>query len=561
MTDNNGKKTFWSTVCDNLKPILGLITALIMLYAAWVGLHDVGLHDDEPTPSPTPTPTTEFLTEPIEPIPVLTPTTPTSPPYVAPSPLSLTVQGTVTDENNMPVGGLKVSIDDLSDITGDDGIYIIRDVPVGVSIILVERMNEVVYRSACEIERSDGIKVVDISIPAEEPTTGEICLFSDGTSAVGADAHIDGEYQGRMFQSGINALFLITDIPPETYQIKVTKSGYQDFIGSVTVIAGQRTEIDFYFEPSPLAQLSTSPDPPSFDLGSMSAGETASRVFSISNAGGGTLEWGVRDDQPWMTVNPNSGTDSGTVTLNINTAGLSPGRYMGTITVTSNGGTRTGTISLTVPKPSPTDDISNFQASSVSDKKTLITVDYSYNTDHGDNVFLGAYALRDGKKTIWFGYGPARASRGSGSATISLTFGYNNPPTSVTTDQVMVNMYVGGGSAFYSETFDYTKTWSLGLAAPKQLSPADGQVFSHYPRTTTLEWSAVPDATSYMVEIEFCSPAGCDDWSVEYDPVTVTTTSYTFNFVGAQPGRWRVWAVSNGQESPKSDWWGFRYTR
>jgi len=207
MRENGDKKSFWATLPGILAQIAGLITALTVLY--------VTLHNGVP-----------------------------------PSPLSVTVQGTVTDENNMPVGGLKVRIDDLNDITGDDGIYIIQDVPVGVSIILVERMNEVVYRSACEIERSDGIKVVDISIPAEEPTTGEICLFSDGTSAVGADAHIDGEYRGRMFQSGINALFLITDIPPETYQIKVTKSGHQDFIGSVTVIAGQRTEIDFYLEPS-----------------------------------------------------------------------------------------------------------------------------------------------------------------------------------------------------------------------------------------------------------------------------------------------------------------------
>ncbi len=151
-----------------------------------------------------------------------------------------------------------------------------------------------------------------------------------------------------MLQNGSNALFLITDIPPETYQIKVTKSGYQDFIGSVTVIAGQRTEIDCYLEPLSLTQLSISPDPPSFDLGSMSAGETASRIFSISNAGSGTLEWSVSDDQPWITVNPTSGTDSGTVTLNINTAGLSPGSYSGITTISSNGGTETISISLKI---------------------------------------------------------------------------------------------------------------------------------------------------------------------------------------------------------------------
>jgi hypothetical protein len=41
----------------------------------------------------------------------------------------------------------------------------------------------------------------------------------------------------------------------------------------------------------------------------------------------------------------------------------------------------------------------------------------------------------------------------------------------------------------------------------------------------------------------------------------ITGTSYNFNFVGKQPGRWRVWAVSaTGEGGPKSGWWTFEYT-
>jgi hypothetical protein len=37
---------------------------------------------------------------------------------------------------------------------------------------------------------------------------------------------------------------------------------------------------------------------------------------------------------------------------------------------------------------------------------------------------------------------------------------------------------------------------------------------------------------------------------------------YTFDFVGAQPGRWRVWALDkNGKPGQKSPWWTFHYTR
>jgi len=208
------------------------------------------------------------------------------------------------------------------------------------------------------------------------------------------------------------------------------------------------------------------------------------------------------------------------------------------------------------------DNIQNLQAQSVSNKEFQFTVDYRYNSEHGDNVFLGAYALQNGQRLAWFGYGPARASRGNGRATIRLTFGYGNPPASVTTDQVEVMFYVGGGSAFYSKRFNYTKTWSL-LAAPVQLSPASGTAFNNYPRTTTLRWSAASGAASYTVEVQYCQSAGCAVSAQNFRLVSnLTTTSYTFDFVGAQPGRWRVWAVdAAGHESPKTNWWGFSYTR
>ncbi|MCK4528327.1 choice-of-anchor D domain-containing protein, partial [candidate division WOR-3 bacterium] len=105
------------------------------------------------------------------------------------------------------------------------------------------------------------------------------------------------------------------------------------------------------------------------------------------------------------------------------------------------------------------------------------------------------------------------------------------------------------------------------ILTPTQLSPADGSVFSNYPRKTTLEWSAVPGATSYTVEIDcyHCCQSGkwCTDVGKTYKLVpNIKATSYTFNFVGAQPGRWRVWAVDAiGQERPKTGWWEFRYTR
>ena len=102
------------------------------------------------------------------------------------------------------------------------------------------------------------------------------------------------------------------------------------------------------------------------------------------------------------------------------------------------------------------------------------------------------------------------------------------------------------------------------LPAPKLVSPTAGTVFSVYPRATTLVWSEVPGAVSYVVEWDY---KGVDAWASEQRGtsgvmIRSATTTAPFNFIGAQPGRWRVWAVSaNGMEGAKSEWREFSYTK
>lgn len=98
------------------------------------------------------------------------------------------------------------------------------------------------------------------------------------------------------------------------------------------------------------------------------------------------------------------------------------------------------------------------------------------------------------------------------------------------------------------------------LTSPTATAPADGAVFSTYPRTTTLTWSEVPNADQYVVEVEYGYGGG---WYPELLTVTSTPT-ITFSHVGAQPGRWRVSARDSrggryGQSGP-TPWQTFRYT-
>ena len=104
---------------------------------------------------------------------------------------------------------------------------------------------------------------------------------------------------------------------------------------------------------------------------------------------------------------------------------------------------------------------------------------------------------------------------------------------------------------------------NAALPAPKLVSPEDLSRFDHYPRTTVLVWKAVPGAAGYRVETDYqySGKWASEDRGKAY-AVEVTATSYIFDFVGAQPGRWRVWAFdARGQEGVKSEWREFVYSR
>ena len=111
--------------------------------------------------------------------------------------------------------------------------------------------------------------------------------------------------------------------------------------------------------------------------------------------------------------------------------------------------------------------------------------------------------------------------------------------------------------------FDFTV---LTLATPVLVSPLNGQVFANYPRKTVIVWQPVAGATGYYITVDACnsgSPVNANSVWQNVIKGTIQATSYAFDFVGAQPGRWNVMAVdsTNGhQQSAVSAWSYFTYT-
>jgi hypothetical protein len=115
-------------------------------------------------------------------------------------------------------------------------------------------------------------------------------------------------------------------------------------------------------------------------------------------------------------------------------------------------------------------------------------------------------------------------------------------------------------SAWWTFSFNTTAQ----METPILTNPAANIVFDQYPRTITLSWKMVPAAAGYYLEIAYCQAGEID--CVSYPAVTITdplTSDYTFSFVGAQPGKWRVTTLGapTYRNSTASAWRWFTFTQ
>jgi uncharacterized delta-60 repeat protein len=95
--------------------------------------------------------------------------------------------------------------------------------------------------------------------------------------------------------------------------------------------------------------------PASFSFFATQGGSNPStESLIIWNAGDGTLSWSVSGNATWLSLNPASGTNSGTVAVSVNIAGLTAETYNATITITATGAANspvTIPVTLTVNPP------------------------------------------------------------------------------------------------------------------------------------------------------------------------------------------------------------------
>jgi probable HAF family extracellular repeat protein len=163
-----------------------------------------------------------------------------------------------------------------------------------------------------------------------------------GAEALVLKLDSSGNIPGCQIIGTSNATVIDTNIDVTTPSVEetITNATAQTNTATVTDTNATVTEVCYNGPPS------IGYSPTSFSFSATQGGSNPpNKSLSIWNAGGDTLTWSVSNNATsWLSLNPTSGTDSGTVTVSVNIAGLTTGTYDATITITATGATNSPVV-------------------------------------------------------------------------------------------------------------------------------------------------------------------------------------------------------------------------
>jgi len=148
--------------------------------------------------------------------------------------------------------------------------------------------------------------------------------------------------------------------------------------------------------------------PTSHDFGNVAQGQTYQTTFQIWNGGSGTMTFNLGIVHTWISPNPTGGKSDGswdkvTITVTIDTTGLSLGSHSGFVSITANdgGGVRYFNIDCNVITNNPPNTPSQLSGpSSGSVGQTLTYTSSAWDPD-GDNIKYGVDFHNDGTVDSW----------------------------------------------------------------------------------------------------------------------------------------------------------------
>src|ERR1017187_850943 len=150
--------------------------------------------------------------------------------------------------------------------------------------------------------------------------------------------------------------------------VSPTGLGVGTYTGSVQISAAGASNspvsvtVTLTVAPAP-ASLAVSPQALTFNY-TVGGTVSAAQGVSITNRGGGTLNWSATTSASWLSVAPASGTAPSTLSVLVSPTGLGAGTYTGSVQISAAGASnspQTVSVTLTVNAPPPTISLSAVQ--------------------------------------------------------------------------------------------------------------------------------------------------------------------------------------------------------
>ncbi|MBX9659750.1 MAG: choice-of-anchor D domain-containing protein [Nitrospiraceae bacterium] len=201
-----------------------------------------------------------------------------------------------------------------------------------------------------------------------------------------------------------------------------THSGLITIVGTGAANSPQIVTVSFDVTAAPTPTIGLSATTLSFSA-VQGGSNPANKTISISNSGSGTLSWTATENANWLSLSPASGTGAGTISVAVNTSGLSVGTVSTPITIAASGATNTPqtvNVSLTItaaPVPpaigvSPRSLSFTAQAGANPAAQTLIV----------SNTGGGTLSWSASDNATWLSVSPASGT-GNSAVTASVTTG------------------------------------------------------------------------------------------------------------------------------------------
>ncbi|WP_425464146.1 BACON domain-containing protein [Nitrospira lenta] len=154
---------------------------------------------------------------------------------------------------------------------------------------------------------------------------------------------------GATSTSGTNLGSISVRVNPAGLSVG-THSGLITIVGTGATNSPQTVSVSFDVTAAPTPTIGLSATTLSFSA-IQGGSNPANKTISVSNSGSGTLNWTATENASWLSLSPASGAGSGTISVAVNTSGLSAGTVSSPITIAASGSTNTPqtvTVSLTI---------------------------------------------------------------------------------------------------------------------------------------------------------------------------------------------------------------------